>query len=422
VHELRITVLGTGTRGDVQPLLALAISLQQSGYNVRLVSNLGFASLAHGYDLPFSPIHADIQAALQSDLGRRYLQAGNLLAGLRYFLFQVRQIFLDTMREAWQLCQASDLLVFSLVNPFGYEIAQKLGIPCIQVQPQPFEPTQAFPLPALSLPNLGRPLNRLTYTLFEAATGLLLNPLTRQFRLEIGLTPSGRGSPLRQLHQDKVPALLPFSPSVLLPPTDWPAWVHQTGYWFLLPPPHWTPAPALLDFLARESKPLYIGFGSMPDPNRGSQTELVLDALHQCGQRAVLGGGWGGMVAQDLPETVFLAEDLSFEWLFPHMSALVHHGGAGTTAAGLKAGLPALVIPHFQDQLFWGRRVHALGGGPKPIPRKTLTASKLAESITRMLTDLEMRDKARQVGEKISQEEGLQRALDIILALLKAHG
>ena len=417
-HGFRLTILATGTRGDVQPLLALAVGLNQAGYNVHLVSNAGFAGIAHSYGLPFSPIHADIQTALQSDLGRKYLQAGNPLAGLRYFFLHARQIFLQTMQEAWQLCQGTEFLIFSLVDPFGYEIAQKLGISCLQVQPQPFEPTQAFPLPSLSLPNLGAPLNRLSYTLFETVAGLLLNPLTSQFRRQIGLSSVKSLNSLRQLHKDKVPALLPFSPVILPPPADWPLWVHLTGFWFLPPPPGWQPDPALVDFISQEPKPIFIGFGSMPDPARGNMTVRVLAALRQVGQRAVLGRGWGGLVESALPSSVYLAGDIPFEWLFPHMSALVHHGGAGTTAVGLKAGLPSLVVPHFQDQLFWGRRVHALGAGPKPIPHKALTADRLAKAIAWMLSGVEMKECARQVGQHISREKGLQDSIEIVKEML----
>jgi UDP:flavonoid glycosyltransferase YjiC (YdhE family) len=143
-------------------------------------------------------------------------------------------------------------------------------------------------------------------------------------------------------------------------------------------------------------------------------TDLVLQALARAGQRGVLSSGWGGLKKEDLPETVFMIGSMPHSWLFPQMAAVVHHGGAGTTAAGLRAGIPAIVTPYFGDQPFWGQRVYELGVGPRPIPRQRLTADRLAESIRCAVTDMAMREKAARLGERIRAENGIARAVEVI--------
>jgi UDP:flavonoid glycosyltransferase YjiC (YdhE family) len=197
-------------------------------------------------------------------------------------------------------------------------------------------------------------------------------------------------------------------------PADWDASSHVTGYWFLPRQPDWQPPAELLAFLERGPAPVYVGFGSMPSQDAERKTRLVLDAVAQSGQRAILATGWGGLAQASAPPGVFVLDSAPHDWLFERCAAVVHHGGAGTTAAGLRAGKPSVICPFFGDQPFWGRRVHALGAGPQPIPQKKLTAAALAGAMRAAATDPGMAGRAAALGEGIRQEDGVARAVALI--------
>jgi UDP:flavonoid glycosyltransferase YjiC (YdhE family) len=208
--------------------------------------------------------------------------------------------------------------------------------------------------------------------------------------------------------------LYPYSPAVLPTPADWDASSVATGYWFLPRDGDWQPDPALVDFLASGPPPVYVGFGSMPSEDAAAKTQVVLDALAQAGQRGVVATGWGGLTLANAPRDVFALDAAPHDWLFPRMAAVVHHGGAGTTAAGLAAGAPTVICPFFGDQPFWGRRVAALGVGPAPIPQKKLTAARLAAALRTVAEDAAMRMRAQTLGEAIRSEDGVGRAVALL--------
>ena len=200
---------------------------------------------------------------------------------------------------------------------------------------------------------------------------------------------------------------------MIAPPADWSNAI-VTGYWQLEPPSNWQPPAALEAFLANGEAPIYIGFGSMSSRDPAQTAELIVTALKQTGTRAILQSGWGGFKATDLPDAVLSVESVPHSWLFNKVAAVVHHGGAGTTAAGLRAGVPSLVIPFFGDQGFWGERVAQLGVGPSPIPRKALTAQSLAQAIQTMTVNSEMRTRAAELGARIRTEDGVGNAVRVI--------
>jgi sterol 3beta-glucosyltransferase len=211
-----------------------------------------------------------------------------------------------------------------------------------------------------------------------------------------------------------VPTLYGYSRHVLPRPADWPAEHQVTGYWFLDAPDDWTPPPDLAAFLAAGEPPVYIGFGSMGSRDPGATARLAVEALARAGRRGILAAGWGGLTATDLPATIFPLGAIPHAWLFPQMAAIVHHGGAGTTAAALRAGVPSLVVPFGLDQPFWGRRVAELGVGPSPIARGALTARGLANALRDTLADGAIRHRAAALGRAISAEEGIGTAVTLI--------
>ena len=204
-----------------------------------------------------------------------------------------------------------------------------------------------------------------------------------------------------------------ISPSLLPRPTDWPSGILQTGFWFNPAPAEWQPPPVLEEFLARGTTPVYIGFGSMTDEAPEKTTQLILEAVDRAGIRALLSSGWAGLGDTDLPDTVHGVGDVPHEWLVARSRAVVHHGGAGTTAAGLRAGVPSVIVPFHGDQPFWGRIIHERGLGPHPIPRRRLTAEALAAAL--LATDHPvMRKTASEIGARIRAEAGLTDAVRAI--------
>jgi UDP:flavonoid glycosyltransferase YjiC (YdhE family) len=235
----------------------------------------------------------------------------------------------------------------------------------------------------------------------------------------LGLPPASFFGPKPAPSTQALPTLYGFSPYVISSPSDWDGNNHVTGFWFLDSANDWIPPLDLLDFLQAGSPPVYIGFGSMSTRKPEETTDLVIDALHRTNQRALLASGWGGLQKSDLPDSVFMIDSIPHAWLFTRVSAVVHHGGAGTTAAGLRAGVPSIVIPFFGDQPYWGQRIADLGVGPAPIPRQKLTDERLAQAIQIAITDKAMRQRAADLGSKIQAEDGVACAVEIIQQIKK---
>ncbi len=211
-----------------------------------------------------------------------------------------------------------------------------------------------------------------------------------------------------------VPVLYYYSPHVIPQPNDWPKNAIATGYWFLNSMNNWQPPADLVKFIAAGKPPVYIGFGSMTGQHPEQIAQIVIAALKKSKQRGIIATGWGGLAASDLPENIFKIESVPHDWLFPQMAAVVHHGGAGTTAAGLRAGKTTVICPFFGDQPFWGNRIAELGVGTKPIPIKQLTVDKLVDAINTAVSNENMRQRAANLGEKIRSEDGVARAVEII--------
>jgi sterol 3beta-glucosyltransferase len=286
-------------------------------------------------------------------------------------------------------------------------------------------PTRAYPsLIFYDKPRLGGRANYATHKVFEQIMWMAGKSPIRQFwQQEFARPPQEFGCPYGRQTTAAMPTIVSCSNHVFPRPDDWPEHVHNTGYWFLEDDPDWQAPDDLLAFLDRGAPPVYVGFGSMGDPSQAAQTtQIVIEALQRSGQRGLLATGWSGMdKIANLPQEMFILDSAPHSWLFPRMAAVVHHGGAGTTAAGLRAGVPNVVIPHSNDQFAWGRRVHELGAGPKPIPRKKLTAPGLADAIASALTPV-VGAAASELGRKIQGERGAETAARIIDRCLATGG
>ncbi len=420
---MRITVLAIGSRGDVQPLLALAVGLKQTGrHKVRFAAPDNFESLVREYSLDFFPLGVNAHEVLGTGASISGMESGrNTLLWVWQILRSMRPMFERITENTWLACQDAEIIVYSTMGFGAYHVAEKLGIPCCMGSPMPgLAPTRAFPSPGGVFPSLrlGGGYNLLTHILsaqlLQALTGRFINRWRRE-QLHLPAIPLGK-YPYNQLHGRPQPVLGSYSPIVVSTPPDWGEHIHVTGYWFLDPAPDWRPPAQLVDFLKAGPPPVYVGFGSMGNRTPQQMAQLVREALELSGQRGVLAAGWGGLATSNSRHSanLFTLDSVPHAWLFPHTAAVVHHGGSGTTGAGLRAGVPSVLVPHMGDQPLWARRVMELGVGPHPIPRRQLTAGRLAAAITRAVTDQGMQARATALGERIRNENGVGRAIGII--------
>jgi sterol 3beta-glucosyltransferase len=413
-----VTLLTYGSRGDVQPYVALARALRHIGHDVRLVAPPNFADLVHGYDIPFFPVGVDLQAHLNERI-QELAKSGKSIQGLRSLRNELLSIMDDVARDTWQACQGTALVIG--VGPASYSVAEKLDVPFIEAAMQPTTPTRAFSSPiAPTWLQLGGTVNQLTHVAFEQAFWQIFRVNANRLRTHVlGLPPYSLAGPLRRLREHGLLRLYAYSPRVVPRPDDWPNHHRVTGYWFLPPPARWHPPEALRTFLAAGPPPVYVGFGSMMMRDAQKTTALVIEALNRTGQRAILATGWGALdETMHQSERMFFVQDIPHYWLFPQMSAIVHHGGAGTTGAALRSGVPSIVVPFGFDQAFWGHRVAALGVGAQPLPRAKLSANGLADAIERTLQDRRMHDRATELGAQIRLEYGVAQAIDEIHRVL----
>jgi sterol 3beta-glucosyltransferase len=414
---MQVTVIAGGSRGDVQPYVALGKGLKQAGHTVRILATQDFQSLITSYGLDFVKMGDDVETRAQSQM-QDIVERGNLLEILASTGRGAQQLANQMAVSGLTACQDSDLIIAGLGGLFaGLALSEKSGIPLIQAHLMPFSPTREFPSVLIPLPNT--PLlgwaNSISHRLTQQMMWQMFRKAGNHVRVQVlQMARAPFWGPFTTLQRQTKSILYGYSPQVISPPTDWSDLIHVTGYWFLEPPDEWEPPSDLLDFLQAGSPPVYIGFGSMPSRKPEETADLVLQALARTGQRAILSSGWGGLKKENLTETVFMIGSIPHSWLFPKMAAVVHHGGAGTTAAGLSAGIPSIVTPFFGDQPFWGQRVYELGVGPKPIPRQRLTVESLAKAIEFAVFDPTIIKNAVQLGERIRAENGIAQAVAII--------
>jgi UDP:flavonoid glycosyltransferase YjiC (YdhE family) len=415
---MHITIVALGSSGDVLPYATLGKALHVAGHEVRLAALKNFASIATTRDLVFHPVRGDMAAIMNTQGGIALAEAGSdairMWIGILRSVGPMAQSF---AKDLYALAQyPTDLILAQTPGAlYAYDLAGKLDVPLVMAGVMPLTRTGAWPMIGFP-PILRRPgYNRLTYRIAEQLVWHVYRSSVRRGRKEIlELDPGSFWGHFEELERRAIPMLYGYSTHVVPRPDDWGAHVHVTGYWFP-EDDNWRPPPDLLRFLDAGSPPVFLGFGSMPVRNPQQTTQLLLDAVQQSGRRAILHAGWAGIGAQDLPDTVFPIEYAPYDWLFPRLAAIVHHGGSGTTGAALRAGKPSILVPFLFDQFFWGEHVARLGVGPAPLPFKELSAERLAGAIHQAVTDREMQYRAAALSEQIRAEEGIDRAVEWIV-------
>ncbi len=414
---MNITIVTIGSRGDVHPCIALGVGLKSAGHQVRIATNSYFETLIRDRGLRFAPIVGDPREAVESDLGQAWLATGSDgLAFLRRLFEIMRPLMARAVRDGEAACRDADLVLYSLIGWIGvHHVLERLSIPGFAVYIVPAAPTRAFP-PILSPGfSLGGWHNLVTSFLGEQVFWQLMRRNMNRVRRDVlGLAPMPIRAPFAEMRTRNAPAFYGYSPTLLPRPDEWPSATHVTGYWVLERDRNWTPPDDLLAFLEAGPPPVYVGFGSMHLRDAGRYTRTVVEALSRAEQRGVVLTGWGALTDADLPDHVFGIDSVPHDWLFPRMSAVVHHCGAGTTGAGLRAGVPTVPVPFFADQPFWGRRLYERGVASRPIPLARLSAGRLAEAIRRVISDSGIRERAAAMGERVREEDGVARTVELV--------
>jgi sterol 3beta-glucosyltransferase len=413
---MKITIFAAGSRGDIQPCVVLGKGLGQAGYQACLAAPEDFGGFARQNGVDFYPLRGDVQQIMAGDTGRAFMETGgaNPIKSIGAVRKMIRPVVGQMAKDAYEACRQADAIIcLGVFSAFGKSISEKLGIPIVNLEPTPLLPTRAFPAPSWPIQrNLGGLHNYLSGMAMLLVVWQWYRPFVNDFRKSLGLYAFNYRNFYRTLRS--TPMVSAYSPSIIPHPADWPDSVHVTGNLFLDTTVDWQPSPELDAFLEAGDPPVYIGFGSMAGRHPERLAGIVLEALARSGQRVVLLTGWGGLKTESTPEHVFVLEAAPHSWLFPRMSAVVHHGGAGTTAEGLRAGVPSIIVPFVLDQPFWGARIRALGLGPEPIPQKKLTAGRLADAIGIAVSDSAMQQRAIEYGAAVRAEDGTGNAVNII--------
>lgn len=414
--RVQVLIAAAGSTGDVVPFVGLAVQLRQAGFRVSVASYAEFAALVREQNLEFRELPGDQHAMDHSAEGMSWQEGGGGIRSTVRFL-KMMSAHMRELHEGLAAVagQGADVLLLSgFLSLGGYPIGQALGIPTASLHLQPVEPTGDYPPPGL--PRLGRWGNLAAWNaVMTAGVSTQSRPL-KQLRAELGLPAASYRSVRREQQARRWPLLYGFSPLISPPASDWRPGVEVTGYWWPPRRPDWQPPQELVNFLQAGPPPVYVGFGSRSFRNGERITDLVTAALRQAKVRGVVQAGWAGLTASG--DDIITIDEVPHDWLFPQMAALVHHAGAGTTGAGLRAGVPAIGIPVIADQPFWCARLRALGVSPGSVPFKQLTAERLASLIRQATENPDIRQRAETVSHAIRAEDSTEPVIHTITRLL----
>ncbi|CAF0947201.1 unnamed protein product [Adineta steineri] len=431
VPRLAIVMLIIGTRGDIQPFIALGKALLRYGHRVRLATHETFRSFVREQGLEFYPLGgnpADLMSFMVKNAGI-VPSVSSIIAG---DITKNRQIISEILQSTWKACIDVDdetgipfVAEAIIANPPSYghiHCAQKLQIPLHIMFTMPWSPTGAFSHPLCQINNNYGPqqlINRISYTVMETLVWSGMGDLINEFREQtLHLPGLHNRQAIRMMIDEHVPHTYCWSPSLVPKPSDWPEYIDVCGFFFLDLATNYQPPEDLLHFLNAGDPPIYIGFGSITGHDSSRLLKIVLEALKVTGYRALLSG-----LANEndcLPENIFKIGNCPHDWLFQHVSAVCHHGGAGTTAAGLRAGKPTIIVPFFGDQFFWGSMIYQSGAGPIAIPGKDLTSDHLIEAF-KFVHQNNAREAAERLRLAFADENGCERAVQSFHSHLPLH-
>ncbi|KAF2661730.1 glycosyltransferase family 1 protein [Lophiostoma macrostomum CBS 122681] len=430
-EPLNIVCLTIGSRGDVQPYIALCKEFLKEGHKPRIATHIEFEDWIRGHGIDFAPVHGNPAELMQICVEHGMFTYGFIKEANSKF----RGWLDDVCSSAWKASQGADVLIESPSAMAGIHIAEALGIPYLRAFTMPWTRTRTYPH-AFAVPDrkLGGAYNSASYQWFDKLFWVAIKgQLNRWRRRELGL----QGTGWSKMAPNSRPFLYNFSKHVVPPPGDWPDWVKVTGYWFLDESDNYEPPEDLVAFIAKARKDnkklVYIGFGSIVIDDSAVLTQTVVDSVLKADVRCVLSKGWSDRLENKnrskpevpLPPELFQIQAAPHDWLFKQMDAAVHHGGSGTTGASLRAGIPTIIKPFFGDQFFFAQRVEDLSVG---VWMKKLNTSFFSRALWVATNDVRIINRAKRLGVLIRKENGAQlavetiyRELDRARALVKKH-
>ena len=408
-----IVIAAFGTRGDVAPLTGLGRALaEQLGAEVTLAAQQPYRQMVTTAGLRFALLPNDTERSTRESSYGQAVVDGARMRPTKQVLVQMREDLNGVGEAIAHAASGADLLLLEgpVGSLLGYHVAEAVGVPSMGVFLQPVSATGEFAPPPLTARSFGRWGNRVAWRLGEAGERVY-TPLVDGLRKNLSLPAEPRDAYQRR-RADTWPVLYGFSRHVVPRPSDWRPGLDVTGYWWPAEPVGWRPPAYVTDFLRAGPPPVYVGLGSTATADGERLSELVGSALRTAGVRGVVQSGWARLRGDG--DDIITVDDLPHSWLFPQMAAVVHHCGAGTAAAALRAGVPSVPVTGIMDQPFWARRLHALGAATTPLRRVALTAADLAAAITTATTAQGYRRRARELSQLIRDEDGAGNAADRI--------
>lgn len=415
----RLLLATLGTRGDVQPKIALAKALRADGYEVTLAAPPNFADWVGYHDLPYEKLGVDMQAWLSRPDVVEQLTRSQFSQ-----LFNIGKLFNDlmptTMADLVDITRSADAMLFNPMIHYGVDAAESRKIPCALTALQPMTPTTEFPAFIAPGEDLGSTLNWLSWKFVHLGRIIDRGKVKAWRRDALDLPHPPRSWRPGQINGATIPRIYGFSEHVIPRPADWEPYDRITGFWVLQNAQALDPDPALVRFLADGPPPIYIGFGSMPVGRTDEKRDILVEAVKASGQRALIARGWAGIeaAAEASDGTILSIGSVPHDWLFPQCAGVVHHGGAGTLATGLRAACPTLVCPIIVDQPLWGYQIARLGAGPRPIRVQKWTVEGLAAAFRDLATNAGYRDVARGISAGLLSEDGLARGVAEVRAAI----
>ena len=409
-------MLTMGSAGDVRPYIVLGKELQQRGHNITLAAFSSFARMSEEAGLHFFPLSGNAEKFISSIMN----PDTNALTYLPRLYKSLHAVVPDLLHDLEESCKNSDAMICNYFGSVYYSIAEKLHIPCIQTHFFPMDPTASIPMSSFRKQNLGPSINKLSYKLAYYAIGTVETILLSDWRKSNNISrrkPSTH--PVYRTGNHDIPVLYTISPSVFPRPSDWPENLKMTGFLFDTSPCVWEPPEDLKVFLSNGEKPVYIGFGSMRSGDMNRMLTIILRSLHAAGLRAIISGTLSSGSRKSSSKIYFADNYIAHDWLFPRVSAVIHHGGAGTVAAGLRWGCPTWVLPFAGDQPFWGMQVWRIGCGPKPIAREKISVHKFTEGLLDLTSRIEYRKNAEEIANLLAKENGKKMAADLIESFIR---
>ena len=425
-REKKITILTIGTSGDVHPFIALGVGLLAAGFEVTIASNGEFKVLVEDYGLSFFPIVGSVTTSMQAAEVKKSIEAGG--KNREFFnslIDEAAPLLEQALLEFKEVCQDTEVVIASaLTLHLAHYLTDYFELPLIFCSVNPAGPTAEFHH-ILADPPVGP---KLVHSAYNKTTHKILTEIIwRYVRAELEpawnkLMPTIKFpqlDPLAKAFEKKLPLILmAYSPSILPKPKDWSILQHVTGYWRLPSIEKYSPDQELIDFVENGEAPIYAGFGSMANPSDTMLSTIVIPAIKALQQRAVILDDGTDLSAYENDKDIFIIKRADFNWLFPKMKAVIHHGGVGTTGIGIRDGIPTLIVSFIPDQRFWGWQLAQIGAMPKPIPKKSLNYQLFYDSLNDLINNIDYKNKTLELSVTMKQEDGVKTAVEAIINYL----